>query len=342
MSKDDEMNPPVYKSPAKEWDLFISYAGEDREYVRETTEWLRSHGLTIFLDERDLTAGRSLRGQIDSAITNSYLGLLFVSPSFIKKRWPIQEFDAFFTLESDGTSRIIPVLLGITHEELTSVLPILASRLAIKADEDTEKLAKEILRNVEKIFNENGSWAQLVRMDTLCLPWISRPLFFRKSLKMLDDYFPTFWLPQRLVSDIPGHENMKTLLVGDVIEGGILYDGLLVAVTGRQTLVQLYERHSDQFDEYVCQLNTNHHAHRKSILYVRYVVPTRDIVKPNESEIEKVMPFNVPRAPEGYLTTVIGYIIATGGMQLADDSSGNAAYMVAVQIIHAPQLVNTS
>jgi hypothetical protein len=88
-------------------------------------------------------------------------------------------------------------------------------------------------------------------------------------------------------------------------------------------------------------LVTNDPAHRKSVLYVRYVVPTREVVKPDESEIEKVMPFNVPRAPEGYLTAVIGYIIATGGMRLADDSYGNAAYMVAAKIIHMPQLTAT-
>ena len=63
MSTDDKVNPPAYKSPAKEWDLFISYASEDREYVRKTAECLKKHWLTIFLDEHDLIAGRSLRGQ---------------------------------------------------------------------------------------------------------------------------------------------------------------------------------------------------------------------------------------------------------------------------------------
>jgi hypothetical protein len=61
-------------------------------------------------------------------------------------------------------------------------------------------------------------------------------------------------------------------------------------------------------------------------------------VKQNEGEIDKVMPFNVSRAPEGYLTTALGYIIATGGMKLADDSHGNAGYMVAAKIFHVPHL----
>jgi hypothetical protein len=338
MTGGQKISPPLCKSLAKKYDVFISYASEDREYTKTIADRLRTLGLTIFLDEYDLIAGKSLRGQIDHAISNARFGLLLISHFFLRKRWPTQEFDAFFTLEADGNTSIIPVMLGIRQEEIRTTFPILASRFALTADNDPEKTAQEILRHVEKILSEEGSWAQLVRIDTLCLPWVSRPMFFQKSLKILDDHFPTFWLPHRKVSDIPGHEALKALRVGDVIEGGILYDGCLVAVTGRQTMVQLYEQHRQKFDEYVCQISTNHPAHRKSLIYTRYALPTGDVATPGENQINNAMPFELPRAPDGYLTTVVGVVIATGAMRLTDDSIGNAAYIVAAKIHHAPQL----
>lgn len=261
-----------YISPAKKWDVFISHASEDKPYIRLVSTDLRQLGLSVFLDEHDLVAGLSLRRQIDQAIINSCVGILFISKNFLAKRLPIEELDALFTLENDGKIRIIPVMLNITHDEIAKSFPILASRFCISARDDPKETANIILNHVENIYIQQGSWAQLVRIDTLCLPWIGRPRFLSASLKMLDDYFPQFWLANRSIKELPESNDIKVARVGDIVRAPDLCDGKFVIVTGHQKRLQLYERHENGFLEFVFQLVSIDPEYAKSIIYIRYVL----------------------------------------------------------------------
>jgi hypothetical protein len=315
----------VYRSPAKQWDVFLSHASEDKPYVRAVADVLRAAGLTVFIDEHDLVAGRSLRGQVDHALINSRLGLLFVSSHFLCKRWPREEFDALFTLEDNGQTKILPVWLGISLKEIVEFSPMLASRVALHADADPSVTAKQVLKHVEKIYNEEGSWAQFVRIDTLCLPWVQRPRFLAESLKVLDDFFPVFFIPWRPARELPDFDHAPTLLVGDLVMQGTRFDGQCVIVSGRQEGLQFYERRKEEFTEYVFQLRTRAQEHKNSIVYVRYVVADAG---------GNALPY----APAGHLTTAIGVVIASGAMTLSDGSVGNCVYMVAAEVLHMPEI----
>lgn len=322
-----EAKPPSleYHSPAKEWDVFLSHASEDKPYVRAVAAALVKRGLTTMLDEREFVAGRSLRAQIDGGILDSHLGVLFVTPHFLKKRWTREEFDAFFVLEENGRTKIMPIWLGVDAKTVASFSPILAARLAIHGNDDPEVTAAEIFKHIEAIFTSEGSWGQLVRVDALCLPWIDRPRFFRRSLKILDDFMPYFWVPKRPESELPGFSEAKPLMVRDAILEAIQYDGRLVLITGRQTMVQAYERHDDKLGQWVFQLRTNDPSYRSCTIYVRCAGPTD-----TES--------NWPAAPPDYLTTVAGYIIASGAMTLSNGSINNAIYVVAAKVYNLPSL----
>ena len=298
--------------------------------MRAVADALRTHGLTVFIDERDLVAGRSLRGQIDNAILESQLGILFLSHSFFAKRWPREEFDALFSLESDGNTKMIPLLLpGTEVDALRRFSPILASRLALSATDDPIATAKLVVDHVERIFSDEGSWARRVRIDTLRLPWVERPMFFPRSLKMLDDHFPTFFNPNRPATELPNAADGLPLRAGELVMRAAGCDGRCLLVTGRQELVQLYESHADTSDvlptEYVFQLRTNDPAHRNSIVYVRHTdFPGEDGA--------------LPTAPADHLTIAVGVVIALGAMVLSDGSLSNAAYMVAASVMHMPKL----
>ena len=47
------------------WDVFISYASEDRPIAQELAEALNAQGLDVWYDETVLTLGDSLRRSID-------------------------------------------------------------------------------------------------------------------------------------------------------------------------------------------------------------------------------------------------------------------------------------
>jgi hypothetical protein len=200
-----------YKSPSKQWDIFLSHASEDKPYARAMADTLKGLGLTVFLDECELVMGRSLRGQIDRALLDSRFGLLILSPPFLAKRWPREEFEALFTLEGSGKTELLPVWLGVNHAQIEAFSPILASRLALQADLDPTVTAKKIVDHVEKIYWEEGSWAQLVRVQTLCLPWVQRPTFLPESLKLLDDHFPSFWRYWQTETELPTMDKAPTL-----------------------------------------------------------------------------------------------------------------------------------
>ncbi|GAA0311616.1 hypothetical protein GCM10009087_22170 [Sphingomonas oligophenolica] len=319
----DDADRQNYVSPSKEWDVFLSHASEDKSYVRAVAAGLAKRGITYILDERDFVAGMSLRGQVDSAILNSYLGILFVSSHFMRKRWTREEFDGLFTLEDGGQTKIMPVWLGVDIKAVANFSPMLASRLAIVADEDADVTAGTIARHLEQLFTINESWGQMVRTDTLCLPWVGTPMFHRKSLKILDDYLPYFWVPRRFENELPGFQEAVPIRVCDTVIDPTGYDGRCVIVIGWQSLVQIYQRRDHGLREWVFQLTTNEPGYAQSIMYVRCAGPV------DEGS-------GWPTSPQGDLTIVVGYIVAHGAMILADGSIANASYLVAAKVHHAP------
>ena len=312
-----------YVSPGKLYDVFLSHASEDKPYVRQVAERLKAAGLAVYLDENEMVAGRSLRAQLDYAILNSRLGVLFISPNFILKRWPREEFDALFTLEDGDQTRILPVWLNVSMTDVRGFSPMLAARFALQAMPDANATAAQIVNHVEKIYDEEGSWAQRVRIDTRCLPWVAAPVFLPASLKILDDCFPTFWNPARPESELPTFDRAMPLRVGDLAMQATRFDGQCVIVIGRQEKLQFYEQQIPSVAEYVFQLLTRDPAHQSSIVYVRYVD-----VPPQGAEL--------PAAPAGHLTVAVGFVIASGAVTLSDSSIANCAYLVAAAVYHVP------
>ena len=73
------------------WDLFISHASEDKDFVRPLAESLRAHRLAVWFDEFELKPGMGLRESIDQGLLSSRFGLVVLSPAFFAKSWPSWE-----------------------------------------------------------------------------------------------------------------------------------------------------------------------------------------------------------------------------------------------------------
>jgi TIR domain-containing protein len=74
---------------AKEWDIFVSHAAEDKATVaRPLAAALRRAGARVWLDEQELTIGDSLSEKIDEGLAHSQFGVVILSPAFFAKHWP--------------------------------------------------------------------------------------------------------------------------------------------------------------------------------------------------------------------------------------------------------------
>jgi hypothetical protein len=126
-------------------DVFISHAWEDKEFARPLAEHLRSNGISVWFDEYELKLGDSLRQRIEDGLRQSKHGLVVLSQNFFKKRWPQQELNALFALES-SERRILPLWHGLNVEQVRVLAPLLADKLAISTDKGIPAITDEIRR----------------------------------------------------------------------------------------------------------------------------------------------------------------------------------------------------
>ncbi len=89
-------------------DLFICHASEDKGSVaRPLADILISHGLTVWLDELELSVGDSLNSRIEAALTHSCFGVVVLSPAFFAKEWPKRELSGLVAREVATGAKVI-------------------------------------------------------------------------------------------------------------------------------------------------------------------------------------------------------------------------------------------
>lgn len=136
------------------YDIFISHASEDKDYVaRPLAIKLSELGLKIWLDEFELTLGDSLRRKIDHGLAESRFGVVILSNSFFLKEWPQKELDALIAREDGDQKVIIPIWHNLTKKEVHNYSPLLADKLAASTTDGIDIIAQLIKRTVDK--NDN-------------------------------------------------------------------------------------------------------------------------------------------------------------------------------------------
>lgn len=138
--------PPSVQTGSETHDVFISHASEDKDnFVRHLAEALKSHGLDVWYDEMTLKIGDSLRQKIDKGLANSRVGLVVLSPSFIKKGWTNYELDGIVTRSISGEQILLPIWHNITKQEVVDFSPSLADKVARSTATHTiDEIASEI------------------------------------------------------------------------------------------------------------------------------------------------------------------------------------------------------
>ncbi|MBE1580440.1 toll/interleukin-1 receptor domain-containing protein [Amycolatopsis roodepoortensis] len=118
-------------------DLFLCHAWDDREgSAKELYGQLKLNGASVWFSEEDLPLGSLMIREIDKGLRNSRVGIVLVTPALLK------------SIESQGvaekelaallsTRRVIPVLHGVSFEDLNNVSPLLASHAGLSTKEST-------------------------------------------------------------------------------------------------------------------------------------------------------------------------------------------------------------
>ncbi|WP_271911590.1 DUF1883 domain-containing protein [Vreelandella alkaliphila] len=143
--------PPPAESGGETHDVFISHASDDKEeFVRPLATALMAHGLNVWFDEMTLRIGDSLRQKIDRGLANSRVGLVVLSPDFIKKGWTNYELDGIVTRTVSGEQILLPIWHNITKQQVVDFSPSLADKVARSTATHTiDEIAAEIAELLE-------------------------------------------------------------------------------------------------------------------------------------------------------------------------------------------------
>lgn len=141
-----------YVEPAsadREWDVFVSYAHDDKPTASLLADELRTLDVSAWFDETELTIGMGLRRSIDHGLAHSRFGVVLMSHDFFRKEWPQRELDGLVALQVGGRQRVLPVWHGLSHDDMLRYSPTLADTIAARTSDSTIKeIAAEIARVV--------------------------------------------------------------------------------------------------------------------------------------------------------------------------------------------------
>ena len=139
---------PVLSNATMLYDVFICHAGEDKDgFVRPLAEALRSHYLEVWYDEFALDVGDSLREAIDRGLAESRYGIVVLSPSFFRKRWPQRELNGLVAREmAEDRGMILPVWHHVDRDEVVAFSPPLADLRAATTEEGLSAVVGQLLK----------------------------------------------------------------------------------------------------------------------------------------------------------------------------------------------------
>ena len=117
-------------------DVFLCHAWDDRKgMATDLCNRLQEKGVTVWFSEKDVALGAPLLREIDKGLANAHMGIVLVTPAFIKRinNGGIAEKELSALLARD---LLIPIVHETTYEELRNASPLLGSRNGLNTSEE--------------------------------------------------------------------------------------------------------------------------------------------------------------------------------------------------------------
>lgn len=131
-------------------DVFLCHAWDDRKgSAKELHDILESKGVKVWFSEKDVLLGSSLLREIDKGLVKSRVGIVLVTPSFLKrvKAEGVADKELSALLARD---LLVPIVHDTTFEDLREVSPLLGSRSGLSTiEESMEDVADKLAELVD-------------------------------------------------------------------------------------------------------------------------------------------------------------------------------------------------
>ncbi|RTE54146.1 toll/interleukin-1 receptor domain-containing protein [Arenibacter aquaticus] len=126
-------------------DIFLCHAWDDRKgSAKELHDLLESKGVSVWFSEKDVALGSPLMREIDKGLIKSKVGIVLVTPLFLKRieGSGIADKELSALLARD---LIVPIVHNTTYENLRDASPLLGSRSGLSTVEDSmEEIASKL------------------------------------------------------------------------------------------------------------------------------------------------------------------------------------------------------
>ena len=141
------------KIARKKYDVFISHANKDKlSYVNDLNKVIKQLGINVFYDTDVLSWGDDFKQVLLTGTAESEFAIIVISKNFFGREWTERELNEFLARQNaNGQKTILPLLYGITVDELKSQYPTLGNIQAIKSSDYSKPqiaifLAKELIK----------------------------------------------------------------------------------------------------------------------------------------------------------------------------------------------------
>lgn len=117
-------------------DIFLCHAWDDRQGIaRELHDLLEAEGVSVWFSEKDILLGTSLLREIDKGLAKSRVGIVMVTPAFLRRveAEGIADKELSALLARD---LLVPIVHNTTYEALREVSPLLGSRSGLNTAEE--------------------------------------------------------------------------------------------------------------------------------------------------------------------------------------------------------------
>lgn len=139
-------------------DVFLCHAWPDRKAdAKDLYDLLVDENVSVWFSEVSLRVGTDMRVAIDRGLVSSRIGIVLVTPAMLEKLLTDRSIASNELSALLRRNLLIPVMHGVTFEQLDQVSPTLASRGGFStAEEPLEDIAVKIAELVGELNEEEA------------------------------------------------------------------------------------------------------------------------------------------------------------------------------------------